>query len=220
MRAMILAAGRGERMRPLTNHTPKPLLKVREKPLILYHLERLHAAGIKDVVINHGPLGQQIETLLGDGSQYGMRLQYSREGDEPLETGGGMQNALPLLGETVFIGINADIWTDYDYSRLSADFTALAHLILVRNPEHNPAGDFALAGDRVRNEGPEKYTFSGIGVYRPALFTGAGAGRYSVTPLLRAAADKNQVTGEIYSGVWRDIGTPERLAEIQDLPFE
>jgi len=220
MRAMILAAGRGERMRPLTNHVPKPLLEVKGKPLIIYHLERLYAAGIKEVVINHGHLGQQIEKALGDGSQYDMHVQYSPEGDEPLETGGGMHNALPLLGENVFIGINADIWTDYDYSKLSADTASLAHLILVRNPEHNPEGDFALAGDRVRNEGPEKYTFSGIGVYRPELFARTGPGRYSVTPLLRAAADKNRVTGEIYSGVWRDIGTPERLAEIQDLPLQ
>ena len=216
MRAMILAAGHGERMRPLTDQIPKALLTIAEKPLIVYQLERLAAAGVSEVVINHGRLGQQIEEVLGDGSRFGLHIQYSAEGDTPLETGGGIYQALPLLGDAAFIAINADLWTDYDCSSLPTSITSLAHLVLVANPDHNSRGDFALSGNIVANEGASRYTFSGIGVYHPELFSDSQPGRFPLAPLLRAAADKNQVTGELYTGVWRDIGTPERLAEIQE----
>ena len=215
MRAMILAAGRGERMRPLTDHTPKPLLCVGGKPLIEYHLDRLQRAGVREVVINHGRLGHMIEEHLGNGDRYHMRLTYSAEGDAPLETGGGIYKALPLLGEEPFICLNADIWTDFDCSGLTIRNGSLAHLVLVNNPDHNPDGDFALDDGRVLNEGTVRYTFSGIGVYDPALFADCKPGRFPLTPLLRAAADHGCAGGELYSGPWRDIGTPERLAEIR-----
>lgn len=215
MRAMILAAGRGERMRPLTDSTPKPLLEVNGKPLIVYHLERFHDAGITEVVINHGRLGHLIETALGNGDQLGMRIQYSAEGDTPLETGGGIVKALPLLGDQPFIALNADIWTDFDCKLLPQTLDSLAHLVLVNNPDHNAKGDFALNGGLLRNEGENKLTFSGIGIYQPAMFQGREAGRFSLTPLLREKMNNGQVSGQYYQGVWRDIGTPERLSEIQ-----
>ena len=215
MRAMVLAAGRGERMRPLTDTTPKPLLEVNGRPLIAWHLERLQAAGIREVVINHGRLGHLIEQAIRDGKSYGLAIRYSAEGDDPLETGGGMHKALDLLGGQPFIGINADIWTDYDCTRLPAGIRSLAHLVLVGNPPHNPDGDFALLDGCIHNTGAVCHTFSGIGVYHPDLFAGHGPGRYSLTPLLRAAADQGRLSGELYNGIWQDVGTPERLAGIQ-----
>ncbi len=214
---MILAAGRGERMRPLTDDTPKPLLEVAGKPLIAYHLERLAAAGVHHVVINHGRLGHLIETALGDGRRFGLSIAYSAEGEQPLETGGGIRQALPLLGGGWFIAINADVWTDYDCKRLPDRPEGLAHLVLAPNPAHNPGGDFALDGGRIRNAGPSRHTFSGIGLYHHELFAGCAPGCFSMTPLLRAAADQDRLSGELYPGLWRDIGTPERLEEIRAL---
>ena len=214
MKAMILAAGRGERMRPLTDHTPKPLLKVAGRALIEYHLERLHAAGITELVINHAYLGHQIEVFLGDGSRYGLQIHYSPE-EQCLETGGGIHHALPLLGEAPFIVVNGDVWTDFPFERLIPCFSehsaSLAHLVLVDNPEHNPSGDFALSGRCVHAEGALKYTFSGIACYRPAFFSACTPGVFPLAPMLRAAMSHSQVTGEYYSGDWTDVGTPERL---------
>jgi len=219
MRAMILAAGRGERMRPLTDHTPKPLLPVGGKPLIAWHIERLVRAGITELVINHAHLGKQIEQALGDGSRFGARIRYSDEGTA-LETAGGIAFALPLLGDAPFAVINGDIWCDYDFAQLPALAAALqqhgdlAHLVLVDNPEHNPKGDFALADGRVTDRAP-KLTFSGIGLYQPALFVAITRGsRAPLAPLLRAQIAAGRVSGEHHRGQWLDIGTPARLDEL------
>lgn len=219
MRAMILAAGRGERMRPLTDHTPKPLLPVGGKPLIAWHIERLVRAGITELVINHARLGKQIEQALGDGSRFGARIRYSDEGTA-LETAGGIAFALPLLGDAPFAVINGDIWCDYDFAQLPALAAALqqhgdlAHLVLVDNPEHNPKGDFALADGRVTDRAP-KLTFSGIGLYQPALFAAITRGsKAPLAPLLRAQIAAGRVSGEHHRGQWLDIGTPARLDEL------
>ena len=211
--AMILAAGRGERMRPLTDHTPKPLLTVHDKPLIVWHIERLKKAGITQLVINHAHLGEQIEQALGDGSSLGVSITYSPE-DTALETGGGIARALPLLGEQPFLVVNGDVWTDIDYSALSLDEDDLAHLVLVNNPSHNPKGDFVLNDGRVAAEGADKLTFSGIGLYQPRLFAGQSEERFPLAPLLRNAMSQNKVSGLHHQGIWTDVGTPERLAEI------
>jgi Nucleoside-diphosphate-sugar pyrophosphorylase involved in lipopolysaccharide biosynthesis/translation initiation factor 2B, gamma/epsilon subunits (eIF-2Bgamma/eIF-2Bepsilon) len=212
MRAMILAAGRGERMRPLTDHTPKPLLRAGRHTLIEYHILALAQAGIRDLVVNHAHLGAQIEQALGDGSRYGVQIRYSPEG-EALETGGGIFRALPLLGAEPFVVVNGDIWTDYPYAALPAAPSGLAHLVLVDNPPQHPGGDFVLEGDgQVREGGGVRLTFSGIGVYRPELFAGCHPGRFPLAPLLRAAMARGQVSGERYGGGWIDVGTPERLA--------
>ncbi len=214
MRAMILAAGRGNRMRPLTDHTPKPLLRVGGKPLIQYHIERLAAAGIRELAINHAHFGEQIEETLGDGSGLGVSIRYSPEGEgRALETGGGIFKALPLLGPAPFLAINADIWTDCPFADLDRGLAAddLAHLVLVENPAHHPSGDFALDNGRVRSDGFPRYTFSGIGIYRPALFDGCTPGAFPLAPLLRRAMDRGQVGGRLHLGHWHDIGTPERL---------
>jgi N-acetyl-alpha-D-muramate 1-phosphate uridylyltransferase len=216
MKAMILAAGRGERMRPLTDHTPKPLLEVGGKPLIVWHIEHLAAAGFRELVINHAHLGKQIEEALGNGSQFGVSIQYSPEG-EALETAGGIANALHLLGEAPFLVVNGDIFTDYDFSLLNHGLKdgLLAWLVLVDNPEHNAKGDFALAGAGVMEDGPEMHTFSGIGVYRPELFAAiAPGGKAKLAPLLRAAMRSCKVGGEFYAGCWTDVGTPQRLTEL------
>lgn len=217
MKAIILAAGRGERMRPLTDDTPKPLLKVNDKALIEYHLQNLQLAGIKQVVINHAWLGTQIETALGDGSRYGVQIQYSPEGEQALETGGGLFNALPLLGDAPFIAINGDIWSDYPLQNLPPEPPGLAHLVLIDNPPQHLLGDFALHGDRLLSEGEDKLTFSGIGVYRPELLAGQQAGVFPLAPILREAMARREICGEHYSGRWFDIGTPERLAELDQL---
>lgn len=215
IRAMILAAGRGERMRPLTDHTPKPLLKAGGKPLIQHHIEALVRAGITELVINYAHLGEQIERYLGNGSRFGVSILYSPEPDGALETGGGIFNALPLLGEGPFLVVNGDIWTDYDFSRLHCQEDKLAHLVLVDNPPHNPGGDFLLddLGDVQDIEGA-RLTFSGIGLYRPELFAGCRAGAFPLAPLLRQAMEAGRVSGEYHQGGWVDIGTPERLAEV------
>ena len=216
MRAMILAAGRGERMRPLTNSCPKPLLQVNNKPLIRYLVESLVREGINEIVINHGVMGKQIEACLGDGRQFGANIVYSAEGDTPLETGGGIFQALSLLGDEPFITLNADIWTDYPFGKLPNDPAGLAHLVLVDNPAHNFAGDFVLSERHVENTGQKKLTFSGIGVYSSELFAGCKPGVFPLVPLLRQAADKGQVTGEYFQGDWVDVGTPERLESLRN----
>lgn len=211
MRAMILAAGRGERMRPLTDHTPKPLLSVGGRPLIEWHLERLARAGVEQVVINLAWLGERIVDHVGDGSRWGLQVAYSREGETGLETGGGIAHALPLLGDAPFLVIDGDVWCEFDPARLMQPPPALAHLVLVPNPEHNHEGDFGLVGDAVVAEGGDRYTFSGIGVYHPELFADHPGGAFRLAPLLRRAMARGQVTGERYDGRWCDVGTPERL---------
>jgi MurNAc alpha-1-phosphate uridylyltransferase len=213
---MILAAGRGERMRPLTLERPKPLLEAGGAPLIVHHLRALAAAGFVDVVVNLSWLGTMIREALGDGSRYGLRLHYSDEGPEPLETGGGIFRALPLLGAGPFLVLNGDVWTDLDWSalreRLGAD--DLAHLVLVPNPVHNPRGDFVLERGRIVEHDGERLTFSGAGVYRAELFDGCGDGIFKLAPLLRRAARAGRVSGEFHDGGWLDIGTPERLRDL------
>ena len=211
--AMILAAGRGERMRPLTDRTPKPLLAAGDRPLIGHHLAALARAGVREVVINHAHLGAQVEAALGDGAAYGLHIRYSPE-ETALETGGGIVQALPLLGPDPFIVVNGDVWTDFALDRLRLADADLAHLVLVDNPAHHPAGDFVLDGDRVRAEGGPRLTFSGIGVYRPALFEGCSPGRFPLAPRLRAAMAAGRVSGEHHRGRWIDVGTPERLAAL------
>lgn len=219
MKAMILAAGRGQRMRPLTDKVPKPLLKVAGKMLIEYHLEKLKLAKITNVVINHAWLGEKIEKTLGDGSRYGLNIVYSAE-KKALETAGGIINALPLLrgweGEAEeFIVINGDVYCDYDLNNLPSTLSGLAHLILVDNPAHHIEGDFALTkSGLVEQTGKHKRTFSGIGVYHPDLFKGYSVAKQALAPILRKTMDNNQVSGEYYKGVWHDIGTPERLNEL------
>jgi len=214
MKAMILAAGRGERMRPLTDTVPKPLLAAGGHRLIEYHLHALARAGITDIVINHAHLGAQIAACLGDGARYGVHITYSPEGERGLETGGGILRALPLLGAEPFLVVNADIWTDYPFARLPQAPDAQAHLVLVSNPAHHPAGDFTLADGRIGNDAAARHTFSGIGVYRPELFASCRPGAFPLAPLLRAAATRGAVSGELYAGAWMDIGTPARLHEL------
>jgi len=226
--ALIFAAGLGERMRPLTDTTPKPLLVAGGKPLIVWHLERLAASGVRDVVVNISWLAETFAPALGDGGRWGLRLHYSNEGAPPLETGGGMLHALRLLDDAPFIAINGDIWSDFDLGRLPAQPDGDAHLVLVDNPAHNPAGDFALEGGRVRSEGPSRLTFSGIGVYRPALLrhwratiadvpgVDATPPRFRLAPLLRASMARGGVSGEHHPGRWTDVGTPERLAQLDE----
>lgn len=213
---MILAAGRGERMRPLTDHTPKPLLEVAGKPLIAHHLEALRAAGISDLVINTGHLGERLPAALGDGRDWGVSIAYSPEPPDALETGGGIFQALPLLGPDPFLVVNGDIWTDYPFAALKEITVDLAHLVLVTNPPQHPAGDFALLAEtgKVFLNGAQRLTFSGVSVLRPELFADCAPGRFPLGPLLRQAITANTVTGEFYGGAWRDIGTPQRLAEL------
>ena len=210
MRAMILAAGRGERMRPLTDHTPKPLLMAGGRPLIEHLIVALVAGGISEIIVNTAHLGEQLEAVVGDGSRLGAQIHYSPEG-EALETGGGIFHALPLLGEDPFLVVNGDIATDFPFASLTLMSIDLAHLVLVPNPEHHPAGDFGLDGETVLDGGEPRFTFGGIGVYRPALFEGCKAGRFPLAPLLRAAMARQAVSGQLHEGLWMDIGTIERL---------
>jgi len=221
MKALVFAAGLGERMRPLTDHTPKPLLEAGGKPLIAWHLEKLAAIGVRDVVVNISWLAERFPGRLGDGSAWGLRLHYSHEGPTPLETGGGILHALPLLGEDPFLAVNGDIWTDYDFDRLPREPAGDAHLVLVDNPEHHPQGDFVLDDEgRVHADGGARLTFSGIGVYRPSLLLGwrdtvdgdpGDPPRFRLAPLLRAAMVRAAASGEHHRGRWTDVGTPERL---------
>jgi MurNAc alpha-1-phosphate uridylyltransferase len=223
---MILAAGRGERMRPLTDHTPKPLLAVGGKPLIVWHIERLRVAGFDRIVINHAHLGQQIEDALGNGAAFSVTIAYSREGSA-LETAGGIATALPLIGVDVFPVVNGDIYCEYDFSRLAEPMARLAagqdqaHLVLIDNPPHHPQGDFVLEADRVTatplTPHPSPLTFSGIGVYHRALFAGTPAGEKApLAPLLRRAIDAGRASGEHFGGRWVDVGTPERLQQLDE----
>jgi MurNAc alpha-1-phosphate uridylyltransferase len=215
MKTMILAAGRGERMRPLTDVTPKPLLAVADKPLLVHLIESLRRAGLCDLIINHAHLGQKIVEYLGDGTHLNVRITYSRESNGGLEVGGGIFNALPLIGSDPFLVVNGDIWTDYPFDQLMRTPKGMAHLVLVNNPPHHPSGDFALDADgQLRGEGVMQLTFSGIGIYRHALFRGCKPGKFPLAPLLRAAMARGEVTGEHYRGRWHDIGTPDRLAAL------
>jgi len=211
MKVMLLAAGRGDRMRPLTDAKPKPLLEVGGRALIVHHLDALRAAGLREVVINLGYRGEQIRAALGDGRRYGMRIDYSWEPEQPLETGGGIFQVLPLLGSAPFAVINSDIWSDYPYARLPREPDGLAHLVLVDNPSHHPEGDFVLRQGLVLASEAPRLTFSGISILRPELFAGCQPGRFPLAPLLRRAMAASRVSGEHYSGIWQDIGTPERL---------
>jgi MurNAc alpha-1-phosphate uridylyltransferase len=215
MKAMILAAGRGERMRPLTDHTPKPLLQAGGRPLIEHLIVALVDAGITELVINHAHLGEQVETTLGDGSRWGVSIRYSPEG-EALETAGGIHRALPLLGGDPFLVVNGDIATDFPFLTLLDRPIDLAHLVLVPNPEHHPRGDFGLQEGKAMDGGEIRYTFGGIGVYRPELFKDCVPGRFPLAPLLRSAMALGAVSGELHQGMWMDIGTMERLQAFDD----
>jgi MurNAc alpha-1-phosphate uridylyltransferase len=216
MKAFILAAGRGERMRPLTDHTPKPLLMAGGKPLIVWHLERLAAAGFRDVVINHAHLGDQIEAALGDGSRWGLHIRYSAEPPGALETAGGIANALPLLGSEAFLVVNGDIYCDVDLGHFSGLTAASAHLLMVANPAHHSGGDFSLDGERIiYANGEQTLTYAGIGVFSPSFFAGVQPGTVmKLRPLLDAAIAAGTLTGERFAGHWVDVGTPQRLAEL------
>lgn len=214
MKAMLLAAGRGERMRPLTDATPKPLLRIGGQTMIERHIHALARAGITEMVINHAHLGEQLVAALGDGHAYGVGIAWSAESGGALDTGGGIFNALPLLGEAPFLVVNTDIWTDFPFASLPAEIDGLAHLVMVDNPAHHAEGDFSLSAGRLSQRGPAMLTFSGIGVYRPALFANCNPGAFPLAPLLRQAMDSDQVSGEYYRGSWFDIGTPERLEAV------
>lgn len=216
MKAMVLAAGRGERLRPLTDTLPKPLAPVAGKPLVGYHLEALAKAGVREVVINLSWLGDRIKSALGDGRDYGVRIHYSEEGPVPLETGGGIFNALPLLGAEPFVVVNGDVWTDIDFDRLMLDDAADACLVLVRNPAHNVRGDFALDGDTVleRDVSLQSYTYAGVGVYRPEFFAGCSPGKFPLLPLLKRAIAARRLRGWLHQGDWCDVGSIERLKEL------
>jgi MurNAc alpha-1-phosphate uridylyltransferase len=226
-RALVFAAGKGERMRPLTDDTPKPLLAAGGKPLVEWHLEKLAAIGVREVVLNIAWLAERFEPALGDGSRWGLRLHYSREGQEPLETGGGMLHALRLLGDAPFIAVNGDTWSDFDFGRLPTRPRAMAHLVMVDNPAQHPGGDFHLDADgTLRGDGAPKLTYSGIGVYDPRILDGwrevigPAAGversppRFKLAPLLFAAMARGEIHGERHAGRWTDVGTPQRLGEL------
>ena len=208
---MVLAAGRGERLRPLTDRTPKPLLEVRGEPLLGWHLRALARAGVREVVINLAWLGAQIRSRIGDGAAYGLQVQYSAEPEGALETGGGIFQALPLLGPGPFIVVNGDTYADIDFAKLAIAPHELAHLVLVPNPAHHPRGDFALRDGLVQSQGEPRLTYSGIGVYRPALFAGCQPGRFPLLPLLQSAIAARALGGELHAGAWTDVGTVERL---------
>ncbi len=212
---MILAAGRGERMRPLTDTRPKPLLEVGGKPLIIHLIESLSRCELRSLVINHAHLGEKLVERLGDGREWGVTIQYSPEARDGLETGGGIRQALALLDSDPFVVVNGDIWTDYPFSRLPHRLHGLAHLVLVDNPAHHPGGDFCLRDDLVSMEGAVRLTYSGIAVLRHALFQGYRPGKFPLAPLLREAMEQGLVTGEYYGGSWVDVGSPQRLEELR-----
>jgi MurNAc alpha-1-phosphate uridylyltransferase len=214
MIAMILAAGRGERLRPVTDSVPKGLVEVQGETLLERHLRAIKATGVETVVINLGWLGEQIVERIGSGAKFGLNVVYSQEGDNILETGGGIHRALPMLGRDPFLVVNADIYTDMPMPAADLSEGDVATLMLVPTPGDKSHGDFDLSGDRVRNGDDAKFTFSGVAVYRPEFFADCTAGRFSVVPMLREAADAGQLRGVVYSGLWRDVGTPDRLAEL------
>jgi N-acetyl-alpha-D-muramate 1-phosphate uridylyltransferase len=220
MKAIVLAAGRGERLRPITDTTPKPLVRVAGKPLIVYHLEALARAGIRDVVVNLSWLPDKLRTALGDGSDYGVHITFTDEGSVALETGGGIFNAIHLLGPGPFLVVNGDTFTDIDFGALKAGTDAdtragaLARLVLVPNPTQHPRGDFGLEGDRVVERETGRFTYSGVGVYRPEFFAGSKPGKFPLLPLFKRAIAAGRLYGQLYEGEWNDVGTPERLAEL------
>jgi N-acetyl-alpha-D-muramate 1-phosphate uridylyltransferase len=214
-RAMVLAAGRGERMRPLTDTVPKALLMVRGKPLIAHHVEKLARLGVQEVVINLAWLGAQIRQALGDGSRWNLGIHYSDEGSEALETGGGILRALPWLGPAPFLVVNGDVFTEFDFGQLTIAPHSLAQLLLVPNPDHNPQGDFALSDTRLTEQGVRAWTYAGIGLFRPELFAGCTPGRFPLLPLLYRASALGRLHGQPYRGPWTDVGSPERLAALQ-----
>lgn len=214
MIAMILAAGRGERLRPLTDQLPKALVEVAGTSLLERHLAAVRAAGVRTVVINLGWHGEQIVERIGSGSRYGVDVVYSPEGDDVLETGGGIHRALPVLGSDPFVVINADVYTDMPIPLDLTEDGALAHLVLVPTPAHKSAGDFDLVNGRIRNSDQPSLTFSGVAVYRPEFFAECSPGRFPLAPMLRVAADAGQLTGSLHEGTWEDVGTPERLAAL------
>jgi MurNAc alpha-1-phosphate uridylyltransferase len=218
MKAMVLAAGRGERLRPLTDQTPKPLLEVRGQPLIAWHLRSLARAGVREAVINLSWLGAQLRAALGSGERFGLRISYSEEPEGALEVGGGIFHALPLLGAAPFLVVNGDTYTDLDFAHLSIPPHSLAHLVLVPNPAHHPQGDFALREGAVGTTGEPRLTYSGIGVFRPELFAGCSAGRFPLLPLLHGAIAARRLSGERYDGAWTDVGTAARLAALNGVP--
>lgn len=213
--ALVFAAGLGERMRPLTEHTPKPLLMAGGKPLIVWHLEKLAAAGVHYVVINTSHLAEQFPEALGDGSRWGLRIRYAYEGPTPLETGGGMRNALSLLGPEPFIAVSADIYSDYDYATLPLEPAGQAHLVMVPNPDWHATGDFVLNQGQLREQGQgERLTFGNIGVYRPQFVADHAPGRFKLLPLYQQAMLAGQLSGERYQGFWRNVGNPAQLGEL------
>ena len=212
---MILSAGRGERLRPLTDRVPKSLVEVKGQSLLQRHLENARKAGITDVVINLGWLGDRIRDYVGSGSAYGLSVRYSDEGDDVLETGGGIHKALPLLGEKPFLVVNADIYTDMPIPDITLADTAQGHLVMVPSPAYRDGGDFDIEDGLVRNSQSQSLTFSGVALYRPELFKGCEAGRFSVVPILRGAADDGLLQGSVYEGLWADVGTPERLQALE-----
>jgi N-acetyl-alpha-D-muramate 1-phosphate uridylyltransferase len=215
MKAMLLAAGRGERLRPITDSLPKPLVRVGGRTLIAWHLAALARAGIREVIINTSWLGEQLRAALGDGREFGVRITWSDEGPVPLETGGGIFGALPWLGPDAFLVVNADIWTDIDFGSLSLEPESHAHLVLIPNPPHHPRGDFGLDGDLVVNRDSERLTYSGVGIYRPEFFGGCTPGRFPLLPLLNRAIAARRVRGHLHRGEWCDVGTTERLASLE-----
>jgi MurNAc alpha-1-phosphate uridylyltransferase len=212
MKAMLLSAGRGERLRPITDTLPKPLVQVGGKPLIAWHLAALARAGIREVVINVSWLGEKLRAALGDGRDFGVRIDWSEEGPVPLEAGGGIFRALPLLGAGPFLVVNSDIWTDLPFAGLNLPPDAHAHLVLVPNPPQHPRGDFGLEADLVVNRDSGRFTYCGVGLYRPEFFSGCVDGRFALLPLLNRAIGARRVRGELYHGQWSDVGTVERLA--------
>jgi len=215
MKAMLLAAGRGERMRPITDTLPKPLVPVRGRPLIAWNLAALARAGIREVVINVSWLGERLRAALGDGRDFGVRITWSEEGPVPLETGGGIFHALPALGPGPFLVVSSDIWTDIDFARVQLEPDAHAHLVLIPNPPYHPRGDFGLDGDLVVNRDTDRFTYANVGVYRPEFFAGCTPGRFPLLSVLNRAIAARRVRGQLHRGEWCDVGTPERLASLE-----
>ena len=217
MKAMILAAGYGKRLRPLTDHTPKPLISIGSKPMIVHHLEKLAQAGIQEVVINLGHLGSKISQFLGNGSTWGVSIEYSDEGPDPLETGGGMTKALPLLGENTFLLVNGDVWTDFDFSSIPRELNEddQAMLFLAKQPEWREKGDFNLMNNRVCESNVPNLLYAGIALYHPSILDGAVVEKFSIVPRLKSAIQQNRVAGKLLEGEWDDVGTPDRLEALR-----